>query len=486
MLKVERIAGGYGEQNVIKDVSFSVKKGEFFGVLGPNGSGKTTLLKMVSGVHPFQHGIVTLDGKLLEKFSSKELAKVIAVLPQSVEQAYTYTVEEIVSLGRYAYQKGLFKTLSTTDKEIMNDAMAQANVLPFAKKPIHSLSGGEKQRVYMAQALAQQPKLLLLDEPTNHLDLAHQKNLLDTLRTWTEEKGLTIVAVFHDLDLASLYCDRILMLQEGTVHSLDTPASVLREETIEQVYRTKTKRLIHPERSRPLMTILPAKMKSEQVKVTFQSIPIEQTEEWIKLSFPFPLKTLSSAVLGSGFSWKQIFVNRHVHKDYECDNPEDDMRQFLKSHNLSIDDTVAMMTAAILDNYSSRLIKNDSFELFVVVTAGVGNAVDVSKATAHKWEKDEVGTINTWIFINGELSEEAFIQAMMTATEAKAKALIDEKVLDPVTNTVATGTSTDSILVSATQRGEGFQYAGTITELGKAIGETTYECTVEAVRKGRT
>ncbi|MFA8438072.1 adenosylcobinamide amidohydrolase [Pueribacillus sp. YX66] len=485
MLKVEHVSGGYGGNNVLKEISFSVKKGEFLGVLGPNGSGKTTLLKMISGVHPLQHGSVTLARKPLHAFSSKELAKVIAVLPQSVEQTYMYTVEEVVSLGRYAYQKGLFKSLSVIDKEVMNDAMAQANVLQFAEKSIHSLSGGEKQRVYLAQALAQEPKLLLLDEPTNHLDLAHQKNLLDTLRKWTEEKGLTIVAVFHDLDLASLYCDRLLLLHDGAVHSLDTPTSVLREETIERIYRAKTKRLIHPERSRPLTTILPDKTQSERAMITFQSLSIEQTEEWIKLSFPFQLKTVSSAVLGSGFSWKQTFINRHVHKDYVCDNPEEDMRKFLKTQNIAIDDTVAMMTAARLAHYSSRLIKKESFELLVIVTAGIGNAVDVSKASAHKWEKHEVGTINTWVFVNGELSEEAFMQALMTSTEAKAKAFFDEKIVDPVTNTIATGTSTDSILVSATQRGKAFQYAGTITALGKALGKTVYECTVEAIRKGR-
>lgn len=485
MLKVEHVSGGYGERTIINDVSFSVRRGEFFGVIGPNGSGKSTLLKMVSGVHPLTRGSIMLNGKQLASYSAKERAKVIAVLPQSVDQAYTYTVEEIVALGRYAYQTGLFKTLSLEDKKKMNEAMKQANVLQFAKKPLDSLSGGEKQRVYLAQALAQEPKLLLLDEPTNHLDLAHQKNLLDTLRRWTEEKGLTIVAVFHDLDLASLYCDRILMLHDGTIHVLDNPISVLREEAIEHVYRTKTKRLIHPERSRPLLTILPHQMKRERETITFKDISIEQTEDWISLSFPFPLKTLSSSVLGSGFSWKQHFMNRHVDKDYRHDDPETDLQQFLTSRNFAVDDTVAMMTAAMLENYSHRLILNDTFELLVIVTAGVGNAVDASKASAHRWEDESVGTINTWLFINGELAEEGFIQALMTATEAKAKALFDENVVDPVTNTLATGTSTDSILVSATQRGEWFQYAGTITTLGKAIGETVYKCTVDAVRKGR-
>lgn len=485
MLKVEHLTGGYGKQAIVKDVSFSVNQGEFFGVLGPNGSGKTTLLKMITGVHPFQNGKVTINSKRLQAYTAKERARVMAVLPQSTELTYTYTVKEVVSLGRYAYQRGLLKTLTAKDDEKIVDAMVQANVSQFANKPIQSLSGGEKQRAYLAQALAQEPKLLLLDEPTNHLDLAHQKSLLDALRKWTKEKELTIVAIFHDLDLASLYCDRLLMLHNGSVQSLATPAEVLREETIEHVYNTKTKRLIHPARSRPLMTILPEKMQEEQQPISFETVPIVQTDEQITVSFPFPLKTLSSAVLGSGFKWKLSFVNRHVHKDYQCDNPIDDLKQFLHANDLVVDDTVAMMTAAVLANYSRRYVKESTFELLVIVTAGVGNAVDVSKAKQHVWEQSEIGTINTWLFINGHLTDEAFIQAMMTATEAKAKALFDEKVVDPVTNTIATGTSTDSILISATQRGEMFQYAGTITALGKAIGETVYECTVDAVRKGR-
>src|SRR5690554_3807066 len=117
MLKVEHVSGGYGERTIINDVSFSVRRGEFFGVIGPNGSGKSTLLKMVSGVHPLTRGSIMLNGKQLASYSAKERAKVIAVLPQSVDQAYTYTVEEIVALGRYAYQTELFKTLSLEDKK---------------------------------------------------------------------------------------------------------------------------------------------------------------------------------------------------------------------------------------------------------------------------------------------------------------------------------------------------------------------------------
>ena len=485
MLTVKHLTGGYDEKPILKDVSFSVQKGEFFGVLGPNGSGKTTLLKMLTGVHPFQKGEVFVKDKRIQAYSPKERARMIAVLPQASELSYSYTVKEIVSLGRYAHQRGLLKTLTSKDEEKIEHAMKQTDVLRFAHKPLQALSGGEKQRVYLAQALAQEPKLLFLDEPTNHLDLAYQKQLLDMLRKWTEENELTVVAVFHDLDLASLYCDRLMLLNDGIVEKLAAPAEVLREDTIEDVYQIKTKRLIHPERSRTLLTILPEKMREDERHISFKNIPIKQTEEYIAVQFPYPLKTLSSAVVGSGLAWKQIFVNRHVSKDYHCDDPVSDMLEFLEKRNFNREDSVAMMTAVALSNYSKRYVKQSSFELLVIVTAGVENAVDVSKASEHIWEEEKIGTINTWVFINGQLSEEAFIQAVMTATEAKAKALFDERIPDPVTNTPATGTSTDSILISATQRGEMFAYAGTITPLGKAIGQAVYECTVEAVRKGR-
>lgn len=485
MLTVEQLRGGYGDQSIIAGVSFSVKKGEVFGILGPNGSGKTTLLKMLTGVHPFESGEVIIEGKPLKTYSTKALAKVMAVLPQLIEQSFTYTVREMVSLGRYPYQKGLLKTMSPKDDAKVNQALREANVAQFADKSIDALSGGEKQRAYLAQALAQEPKILLLDEPTNHLDLSHQKNLLDALKRWAEEEGLTVIAVFHDLNLASLYCDRLLLLEKGKVKAVDTPAVVLREQSIEEVYQTKPKRLIHPERSRPLMTILPEKTKADQTDFSLQQLDIDQNDEMIKISSPILFKTLSSAMIGSGFAWKNTFVNRHVDKNYVCDDPVFDIVSFLKQKQLTIDDTVAMMTAVYLENYSHLLITEELFELLVVVTAGVGNAVDVSQAKKHHWQTEPVGTINSWIFVNGHLSEEAFIQAMMTATEAKAKALFDERVEDSVTGTVATGTSTDSILIAASQRGTMFPYAGTITEIGKAIGEAIYTCTREAVQKTR-
>ena len=144
----------------------------------------------------------------------------IAVLSQHSSQSFSYTVKETVSLGRYAHQKGLFQSWSKADEEVIQRVMKQIGVSRFQNKNIQELSGGEKQRVFLAQALAQEPEILLLDEPTNHLDLSYQKELLDFLKQWTSDNGLTVISIFHDLNLAGLYCDRLLLLENGRLISI--------------------------------------------------------------------------------------------------------------------------------------------------------------------------------------------------------------------------------------------------------------------------
>jgi iron complex transport system ATP-binding protein len=481
MLEVNGITGSYNGRKVIDDLSFSVKKGEIFGVLGPNGSGKTTLMKMLTGIHPLDTGSVSLSGRDLGDYGSKQLAQTIAVLPQFIDEFFTYTVKEVVSMGRYPYQKGLFKQLTTEDEKAVERAMKQTGVMDFAEQSIHSLSGGEKQRVYLAQALSQEPQLLFLDEPTNHLDISHQKNLLDGLKKWAKEEELTVVAIFHDLNLAGLYCDRLLLLQEGRAAAIRRPKEMLTEEMVFDVYGTKVKRLLHPELPRPLMTMSPEKLDYETERIDVGDLIYEQTDEMIKVESPVFMKTFSSAVIGPGFSWKRCFVNRHVDKTYHCDDPGADMKEWLMENGMNLEDTVGMMTAARLKDVARQVRRGDGFAVSAIVTAGVSNAVDAAQAEAHSANQYSVGTINGWIFVDGTLPEEAFVQAIMTATEAKVKAMHDMEVKDPVTGTIATGTSTDSLLVAAAQRGTTLAYAGTGTALGRAIGKAVYDCTIEAI-----
>ena len=323
----------------------------------------------------------------------------------------------------------------------------------------------------------------MLDEPTNHLDLSYQKELLDLLKYWTTESGLTVLSIFHDLNLAGLYCDRILLLENGNININHIPNEVLREERIRDVYHTEIQKQPHPKVAAPQLVLLPT-YKKETKTIQINEEMLQRTNEFIHLNAPAPLRTMSSGVIGSGIGWNHTFVNRHVGKDYNCSDHRLEMATFLKSNGFEPSETVGMMTAVILEDVSYKFFEHDSFSIFVVITAGVGNAIDVSKSEHHSYVTVP-GTINTWIFINGELTEEAFIQSIMTATEAKTKALHDLNVMDPVTGTIATGTSTDSILIAATQAGEKLEYAGTITPLGKLIGKAVYECTSEAIQKSQ-
>ncbi|NWQ41584.1 adenosylcobinamide amidohydrolase [Bacillus sp. EB106-08-02-XG196] len=483
MLRVQDVSGGYSDESVLKDISFEVQTGELFGILGPNGSGKTTLLKMISGILPIAKGDIFIKGKRLQEFNSKQLAQIVAVLSQHSMQSFSYTVKETVSLGRYAHQSGWFQTWGEKDESIVQRVMKQTGIASFKNKNIQELSGGEKQRVFLAQALAQEPEILLLDEPTNHLDLSYQKELLDLLKHWTTETGLTVLSIFHDLNLAGLYCDRLLLLENGSININHIPNEVLREERIRDVYHTEIKKHPHPRVAAPQMVLLPEE-KQDQEKVQIDERLLRMTQEFIEIKAPSPLRTMSSGVIGSGTGWHHTFVNRHVGKDYNCSDHRKEMADFLKANSFEPSETVGMMTAVVLEDVAYKHIEGLGFSLFVVVTAGVGNAVDSSKSVQHTFEQVP-GTINTWIFVNGELTEEAFIQSIMTATEAKAKALHDLKVMDGVTGTIATGTSTDSILIAATQAGEILEYAGTITPLGKLIGKAVYECTSEGIRKSQ-
>ncbi|TDL74425.1 ATP-binding cassette domain-containing protein [Rhodococcus qingshengii] len=483
MLRVQDVSGGYSDESVLKDISFEVQTGELFGILGPNGSGKTTLLKMISGILPIARGDIFIKEKRLQEYNSKQLAQIVAVLSQHSQQSFSYTVKETVSLGRYAHQSGWFQTWGEMDESIVQRVMKQTGIASFQNKSIQELSGGEKQRVFLAQALAQEPEILLLDEPTNHLDLSYQKELLDLLKHWTTETGLTVLSIFHDLNLAGLYCDRLLLLENGSININHIPNEVLREERIRDVYHTEIKKHPHPRVAAPQMVLLP-KEKQEKKKIQIDERMLRRTNEFIELKAPSHLRTMSSGVIGSGTGWHHTFVNRHVDKDYNCSDHRKEMADFLKEKGFEPSETVGMMTAVILEDVSFKHIEGTGFSVFVLVTAGVGNAIDCSKSEQHTFDQVP-GTINTWIFVNGELTEEAFIQSIMTATEAKAKALHDLSVIDGVTGTIATGTSTDSILIAATQTGEILEYAGTITPLGKLIGKAVYECTAEGIRKSQ-
>ena len=483
MLKVDNISGGYGKEPIVKNVSFQVEKGEVLGILGPNGSGKSTLLKSISGILPKQSGKVMIAGKPSSAYTQKQFAQQVAVLPQLHAHAFSHSVKDTVALGRYPYQSGIFSSWSELDEQAVQEAMHFTGVTRYENTAIELLSGGEQQRVFVAQALAQQAPILLLDEPTNHLDIAHQQQLLDTIRNQARHKGITVITVFHDINLAALYCDRLLLMKDGEVAITGAPQDVVLEQEILDVYTARIKTQPHPELPKPQMTMLPnLTEKAAPFRVTKADVTIEQ--DHVLLQSSQPLKTISSAVHNPGIGWYRTFVNRGVRADYMIDDVQQENMEYLRSYGYHLTDTVAMMTAVSPEHVEVEEYDSEFGSIVVVVTAGIGNAVDVSKS----WQREELpyfGTINTWVFINGLVSEEAFVQALITATEAKTKALQDEQVKDPESGTIATGTSTDSLLIASTQQGTSLPYAGPITQLGKLIGKGVYDCTVRAVHSYR-
>lgn len=479
MIHVEAVSGGYNGKEIIKGVSFDVKKGKILGILGPNGSGKSTLLKLISGILKPTTGKLEIDGKELGTYESKQLAKKMAVLPQLHASAFSNSVYDTVSIGRYPYQSGLFSKWSEADESAVQQAMQQTGVARYADADLSLLSGGEQQRVFIAQALSQQAEILLLDEPTNHLDIAHQKQILDVLQQEVFKRELTVISIFHDINLASLYCDELLLLEQGEIRVLGAPHEVVRESTIAGVYEAEVRTYAHPTTPKPQITMIPESLGQQSQRITADDFVVQ--EHLVLLQTDKPLKVISSAVHNAGLGWYRTFLNRTVLANVVIDDVDAEMAQYLAQHHYSPSESVAMLTAVPGKHAKIKTLVEGEWQVTIMVTAGVANAVDVTQGYQHNSEP-HIGTINTWIIVNGHLSEEAFLQAMVTATEAKTKALSHLQVKDSLTGTIATGTSTDSILVAATQEGPTTQYAGTITEIGKLIGRGVYEVTVEAIK----
>ncbi|AVI42319.1 heme ABC transporter ATP-binding protein [Bacillus pumilus] len=304
MIQVKEVKGGYGEKEVIRGISLEVKQGEFLGILGPNGSGKSTLLKMISGLLKPDSGEVRLSGQLVQSYRPKALAQKMAVLPQKTDQAFSFTVEETIQFGRYPYQKGWLQSVTQEDVQVVSKVMEQTDVAQFKDQSIHELSGGEQQRVYLAQALAQQPDYLLLDEPTSFLDLAYQKDLLDLIKEETTSSRLTVIGVFHDVNIASLYCDRLLLLDEGKTDMLGLPHHVLTTERINRVYKTNVTPLQHPFRANPQLIVEPAET-SVATNAKLADGWKTYGGEGMTFSLKEPLRILSSHQKKGGFFWKR-------------------------------------------------------------------------------------------------------------------------------------------------------------------------------------
>lgn len=238
MLKFEDVVAAYGERNVLQGFSATICQGEFVGLIGPNGTGKSTLLKCLSGLLPLKSGEIVLEAKNNRDYSHRERAQMVAVVPQSFDIDYDFTVEDIVLMGRNPYLSYKVKE-SQQDYDIVTEAMRMTKTLAFRKRYYKNLSGGEKQRVIIARAIAQDPDIIFLDEPTSALDIHHQIEVMELIRDLNLKKSMTVVAVLHDINLASRYCNRLILMKDGQVVTDGTPQEVITEDNLKKVYEMK-------------------------------------------------------------------------------------------------------------------------------------------------------------------------------------------------------------------------------------------------------
>lgn len=240
IVEVKNLSFKYLSHDVLNNINFAVEKGEFVSIVGPNGTGKSTLLKILSGFLEPSGGEIIFDGKEIKKTKPHDLAKKRAFVTQDNSVNFPYKSIEIVMMGRFPYS-GLLEKETKEDEDIVKDVMEKTSVWNLASRPVTELSGGERQRVMIAKALAQKPRVLFLDEPTASFDINYQIDILDYIKTLNREEGVTVLMVIHDLNLASQYSDRIILLKNGSIHSFGRPSEVITEKNIEDVFSIKVK-----------------------------------------------------------------------------------------------------------------------------------------------------------------------------------------------------------------------------------------------------
>lgn len=276
LLKIQNLTAGYAGKPVIQDISFTIIPGELVGIIGPNGAGKTTLFRLLTRLLKPWAGEVRYRGRNVLDIPSQELARYVAVLPQNLPMVFPFTVTDFILMGRLPHLKR-WQSFREHDLEITQAVMKMTEIKDLEARYITELSGGELQRVLLAQALAQEPELLLLDEPTSHLDIGHQVEIMDLIKRLnkpvasTEQRvtrnnpslltthysPLTIIMVLHDLNLAGEYCDRMILLSEGKIHSMGSPKEVLTYQNIEKVYKTVVVVKENPITGKPYIILVP-------------------------------------------------------------------------------------------------------------------------------------------------------------------------------------------------------------------------------------
>lgn len=236
MIDIKKIDYSIDGTQILDDLSFKFEKGKFYGILGPNGSGKTTFLDILSGYKNATESEIYIEEKELKEYSHLKLAKKIAIVPQKFDIVFPFSVSDILEMGRYPYKKKFF-SLQKKDYEIIDKVIKEVGLEEFLDKEITTLSGGEEQRVIFGKALIQTTPILFLDESTSNLDPYYSHTLLSLVRKRVVEEETTVIGVFHDFNLASLYCDEILLLEKGRIVTSGKTQDVLNSKELEEVFK---------------------------------------------------------------------------------------------------------------------------------------------------------------------------------------------------------------------------------------------------------
>jgi cobalamin transport system ATP-binding protein len=236
MIRARDVSFGYRDSFQLGDISFEMPRGSFWGIIGPNGSGKSTLLKILSRVYRPQKGIIEIDQNPLSNMRLQDLAKKMAVVGSEAQFSFPYHVRDVVAMGRLPFV-GRLGIHSSQDESVIDSALRKTETWGYRERYIHELSSGERQRVLLARAIAQEPQILLLDEPTAHLDLHYEIEIFQILKSLNQTENLTILAISHNLNLMAEFCEQLIVLNGGKSHQIGAPSEILTSQLLRDVFR---------------------------------------------------------------------------------------------------------------------------------------------------------------------------------------------------------------------------------------------------------
>jgi iron complex transport system ATP-binding protein len=235
MLKIDKLNVCINNIDILRNISFELNENDFFTIIGPNGSGKTTIVKSIMNDLDYS-GNIQVNNLNIKKINFKEIAKNLGVLTQNYKIDFNATVYDIVSIGRYRHIKDIFGNLEKVDKDKIKEIMKLTNIYDLSNKNITNISGGELQRVFLAQVLVQDPDILILDEPTNHLDIKYQIEIFNILKKWSNQKNKAVIAIVHDLNLVFNYSNKSMLIKEGKIIEIGSPEKVLSKNNLNKAY----------------------------------------------------------------------------------------------------------------------------------------------------------------------------------------------------------------------------------------------------------